>query len=150
MSNLNCFESCAICLESLSDGVPTMRHCTICKINLHQTCLSEWMKVNKTCPQCRSEIIIATSPIPEDILDVTNPYELNMPSPIPEEPLFQGDIWDVTNPYELHGLVSRTEPVFWQLPGSEPNCGTLKQACEAYDNYIKAQLPVLQGELDFS
>lgn len=53
---------CAVCLSDMRDKdivVHSVRKC--CKNIYHKECLSEWLKIQSTCPCCRTEILFKHS-----------------------------------------------------------------------------------------
>jgi len=45
---------CLICLEEITDVTETQECLTQCHKHFHKDCLSKWLRVNRTCPHCRS------------------------------------------------------------------------------------------------
>lgn len=48
-------EICTICLEKIENGDP-LRRIKICKHTFHAKCLTDWLSVNETCPNCKEDL----------------------------------------------------------------------------------------------
>jgi hypothetical protein len=48
-------ENCSICFENFKDN--EIVNVTNCNHIYHNNCISEWTKINKTCPLCRESIL---------------------------------------------------------------------------------------------
>lgn len=55
-------ETCLICLEIIDDANIETVKCRCCKKELgHINCICKWIRVNQTCPNCRSNTEQRTS-----------------------------------------------------------------------------------------
>ena len=48
-------ELCSICLDHLLNNTP-VRKIKLCKHLFHDECLTDWLKVNETCPNCKENL----------------------------------------------------------------------------------------------
>ena len=48
-------EMCSICLDNLLNSTP-VRKIKLCKHLFHDECLTDWLKVNETCPNCKENL----------------------------------------------------------------------------------------------
>lgn len=48
-------ESCTICLDKIENG-EMLRRIKLCKHTFHAKCLTDWINVNETCPNCKEDL----------------------------------------------------------------------------------------------
>ncbi len=63
---------CCICIDCIKPNQPVFQ-CEKCNDIIHYQCMNEWIKMNNTCPKCRTEIDIT-----EDIFNDWIDNKLNL------------------------------------------------------------------------
>ncbi|KAJ2879480.1 hypothetical protein H4R27_005278 [Coemansia aciculifera] len=70
---------CAICLSSYEDG--EILRLLPCKHHMHQSCVDEWLHINRTCPLCKREA--TTGAIEASEADIEHPTATSNCTPTP-------------------------------------------------------------------
>ncbi|KAJ2248467.1 hypothetical protein GGI13_004648 [Coemansia sp. RSA 455] len=73
---------CAICLSSYEDG--EILRLLPCKHHMHQSCVDEWLHINRTCPLCKREATTGT--IEANEADIEHPTATNNCTPTSVSP----------------------------------------------------------------
>ncbi|KAJ2263796.1 hypothetical protein GGI01_000441 [Coemansia sp. RSA 376] len=73
---------CAICLSSYEDG--EILRLLPCKHHMHQSCVDEWLHINRTCPLCKREATTGT--IEANEADIEHPTATSNCTPTPVSP----------------------------------------------------------------
>ncbi|KAJ2747260.1 hypothetical protein GGI20_000685 [Coemansia sp. BCRC 34301] len=58
---------CAICLSSYEDG--EILRLLPCKHHMHQSCVDEWLHINRTCPLCKREATTGSTEVDEAAIE---------------------------------------------------------------------------------
>ncbi|KAI9504160.1 hypothetical protein BX070DRAFT_234203 [Coemansia spiralis] len=71
---------CAICLCDYEDG--NVLRLLPCKHHMHQTCVDEWLHINRSCPLCKQMAIGNEPPAQEDFTVLSNSANPANPEPL--------------------------------------------------------------------